>query len=67
MPLKIKREHLNEIFQSAKKCYPMEACGILVGKIVEGERVVFKVYHTGNVLASSSAYQIDPRRAVESF
>jgi proteasome lid subunit RPN8/RPN11 len=67
MPLKIKREHLNEIFQSAKKCYPMEACGILVGKIVEGERVVFKVYHTRNVLASSSAYQIDPEEQLRVF
>jgi proteasome lid subunit RPN8/RPN11 len=67
MPLKIRKEHLNEIIRSAKKCYPMEACGILVGKIVEGERVVCKVYHTRNVLASSFAYQIDPQEQLRVF
>ena len=67
MPLKIRKEHLDERFGQPKKCYPIEACGILVGKIVEGDRVVHKVYHTRNVLASSSAYQIDPQEQLRVF
>jgi proteasome lid subunit RPN8/RPN11 len=67
MVLRIKKEHLDEIVQFARKCYPMEACGILVGKIGGGEKVVCKVYHTKNVLASPFAYQIDPQEQLRLF
>ena len=67
MVLKIKKEHLDEIFEFARKCYPIEACGILVGKVNEREKIVTKVYHTRNVLVSSSAYQIDPMEQLRVF
>lgn len=67
MVLKIKRQHLEKIFQHAMKCYPLEACGILVGRIEGEEKVVTKVYHTKNVLASSSSYQIDPIEQLRVF
>ncbi len=67
MVLKIKKKHLDEIFQSARKCHSVEACGILVGRIMGKEKIVEKVYHTKNVLASSSAYQIDPIEQLKVF
>ena len=67
MVLKIKKEHLDEIFEFARKCYPIEACGILVGKVKGEEKIVKKVYHTKNLVASSSAYQIDPIEQLRVF
>jgi len=65
--LKIRREHLDEIFEVARKFYPIEACGILVGKANEREKIVAKVYHTKNILASSLAYQVDPIEQLRVF
>ena len=67
MALKIRGHHLKEIFQHARKCYPFEACGILVGKVEGEDRTVTKVYHTKNVIASSSSYQIDPVEQLRVF
>ncbi|MEM1540636.1 MAG: M67 family metallopeptidase [Candidatus Bathyarchaeia archaeon] len=67
MVLKIRSQHLEKIFQHAKKCYPLEACGILVGRVEEEGRIVTKVYHTKNVLESSSSYQIDPIEQLRVF
>lgn len=58
---------MEEIFQHAKKCYPVEACGILVGETVGKEKIVKRVYHTTNVLASPSTYQIDPIQQLKVF
>jgi proteasome lid subunit RPN8/RPN11 len=67
MTLKIKKTHLNEILDEARKNYPMEACGILTGRINKNEKIVEKVYHAKNVLSSSSAYQIDPIDELKAF
>ncbi|MEM2952966.1 MAG: M67 family metallopeptidase [Candidatus Bathyarchaeia archaeon] len=67
MVLKIKSQHLEKIFHHARKCYPLEACGILVGRVKGEERVVTEVYHTKNMLASSSSYQIDPIEQLRVF
>lgn len=67
MVLKIKSQHLEKIYQHAKKCYPLEACGILAGRVEGEERIVTRVYHTRNVLASPSSYQIDPIEQLRVF
>jgi proteasome lid subunit RPN8/RPN11 len=67
MTLKIKKTHLNEILEEARKNYPIEACGILIGRINENERIVEEVYHARNVLSSTSAYQIDPIDELKAF
>jgi proteasome lid subunit RPN8/RPN11 len=67
MTLKIKKTHLNEIFEEAKKKYPIEACGILAGKKHDSEAVVEKVYHAKNILNSTSAYRIDPADQIKAF
>lgn len=67
MVIKIRKKHLEEIFEFARKCYPIEACGILVGKVEGIEKIVSRVYHTKNVLASSFAYRIDPIEMLRVF
>ena len=67
MTLKIKKKHLNEIFEEAKKKYPIEACGILAGKKQGAKAVVEKVYHAKNILNSTSAYRIDPKDQIKAF
>jgi proteasome lid subunit RPN8/RPN11 len=67
MVLKIKKKDLDLIFHHSKKCYPLEACGILVGKRFYGEKIVEKVYITKNILMSPHAYQIDPKDQVKIF
>ena len=67
MTLKIKKTHLNEIFEEAKKKYPIEACGILAGKKHDSEAFVEKVYHAKNILNSKSAYRIDPADQMKAF
>jgi proteasome lid subunit RPN8/RPN11 len=65
--LKIKKAHLDEIFEVARKKYPIEACGILIGKLSEDEGIIEKVYHAKNVLSSTSAYKIDPIDELKAF
>lgn len=67
MVLQIMKKHLEEIFEFARKCYPIEACGILVGRIRGNKKIVEKVYHTKNLLDSSSMYQIDPVEQLRVF
>jgi len=68
MALKIRKIHLNEIFECARKNYPLEACGILIGRTSGNERIVEKVYHARNALSStSSTYQIDPVDELKAF
>lgn len=67
MVLKVKREHLKEMLEEAKKKHPVEACGILVGERRGDEAVVEKVYHARNILHSTSAYRIDPFDQIRVF
>lgn len=67
MVLKISREHIDKIFKHAEKNHLIEVCGILVGEKSGVEKVVKKVYHTRNLLASPSAYQIDPLEQLRIF
>ncbi|MEM2995615.1 MAG: Mov34/MPN/PAD-1 family protein [Candidatus Bathyarchaeia archaeon] len=52
--MKIKKEHLDEIFEFARKCHPIEACGILVGNVKGEEKIVEKVYRTKSGCSSSA-------------
>lgn len=67
MVLKIKKKHLEDIFQFARENHASEACGILAGRVRGSEKTIEKVYHTRNVLASPSAYQIDPAEQLKVF
>jgi proteasome lid subunit RPN8/RPN11 len=67
MVLRIRKKDLDNIILHARNCYPSEACGILAGKIVGGNKNVEEVYHTRNVLNSPSAYEIDSVEQLEIF
>lgn len=67
MVLKIRRKDLDKIQRHARKYYPLEACGILVGRKVEREKIVEKVYATRNILESGFEYKIDPSAQLKIF
>jgi len=65
--MKIKREDLNVIIAHAEKEAPSEACGALLGKKKDGEKIVEKVVKTKNVLKSPVEYQISAEELLEVF
>jgi proteasome lid subunit RPN8/RPN11 len=67
MVLKIRRKDLDKILRHVRECYPLEACGILVGRKVEREKIVEKVYATRNILESGFEYKIDPSEQLKIF
>jgi proteasome lid subunit RPN8/RPN11 len=67
MVIRIKRKDLDDIFDHAEKSYPVEACGILVGRIEGEAKKVEEIHRTRNILNSSSEYQIDPLEQLRVF
>jgi proteasome lid subunit RPN8/RPN11 len=65
--LRISQGHLSSIRRSAERCYPKECCGVLLGKLVEGERVVFEVISCTNVADGDQRdrYHIDPAELID--
>ena len=53
---------LEQVIEHAKSSYPQEACGLLVGR-GSANRFISMV----NVLASSSAYEMDPASLINVF
>jgi len=60
MVLAIRSFCLEEIVRHSSDMFPIEACGILVGRKGDHRKIVEKAYRTKNVLNSASGYQIDP-------
>src|SRR5258706_14733933 len=46
--LKLPRSHYEALRKHGEKRYPEEACGALLGKMQDGERVVHEVVHCKN-------------------
>jgi proteasome lid subunit RPN8/RPN11 len=68
MTLRIRKRFLEEIARHSKEAFPMEACGILAGRSLEGGvRVVEKVYRVRNIHQSSSSYLMDPEEQYRVF
>lgn len=65
--LRISQGHLTSIRRSAENCYPRECCGVLLGKLVEGERVAFEVVTCRNLAGGDQhdRYHIDPVELIE--
>jgi proteasome lid subunit RPN8/RPN11 len=65
--LRISKGHLHSVRRSAESCYPNECCGVLLGKLVDGERVVFEVVSCKNVAAGDQRdrYHIDPAELID--
>ena len=58
MVLTLKPEHLKIIRNHAQKTYPEECCGVLLGKINEGETQLFEVWTTDNLWNVESGEQL---------
>jgi len=67
MVLVLEKQHLKEIAEHSKNSFPIEACGILVGRKENDEKIVEKVYRAKNALASQSSYEIDPEELWKVF
>ena len=62
MKIIIKKNILDEIFEHAKKAYPQECCGIVLGNRDKGENITIKeVKETKNLSQDPLKYQMDPR------
>jgi proteasome lid subunit RPN8/RPN11 len=62
MKLRISREHLSEIRQHGEAAYPNECCGFLLGRSVDGAKVVTELLRTENERSDSARnrYLISP-------
>jgi len=67
MVLVLREHNLKEIAEHSRSSFPVEACGILVGRKENDEKIVEKVYRARNILASQSRYQIDPEELWKVF
>jgi proteasome lid subunit RPN8/RPN11 len=65
--LRISQGHLSSIRRSAEKCYPKECCGVLLGKLVDGERVVSEIVSCSNIAEGDQRdrYHIDPAELID--
>lgn len=65
--LRISQGHLSSIRRSAEKWYPKECCGVLLGKLVEGERIVSEIVSCTNIAEGDqrARYHIDPAELID--
>ena len=61
MKIILKKSDYEQIVAYAKSQLPYEACGLIAGREVDGNRVVEKVYFLTNVDASNEHFTMDPK------
>ncbi|MBC7189868.1 M67 family metallopeptidase [Candidatus Aerophobetes bacterium] len=59
----LKKEQLNFIIEHCRREYPLEACGILLGK----DKKVEEIFSTKNARNSSTEYLVDPEEQFRIF
>ena len=66
MTLHITTRNYQALQQHAERAYPSECCGVLVGKIIAGERHVRRIVPCRNTRVSevNKRYEIDPAELV---
>jgi len=64
--LKISQSALESLRRHGEETYPYECCGVLLGRVEGGERLVTEVVRCGNTRTDSpqNRYHIDPRELV---
>ena len=64
--LRISQSALDELRRHGEQTYPNECCGVLVGKLENGERRVNSVARCGNTRSDSpqNRYHIDPKELI---
>lgn len=51
----------NEILEHSINSLPNEACGLLGGKVINGNTMIYKVYKMTNIDSSPEHYSMDPK------
>ena len=65
--LLLRRHHISLLREEARRVHPIEACGILFGKLNPAEAVVEKVVMAPNVLCSSERFEINSETVVKAI
>jgi proteasome lid subunit RPN8/RPN11 len=65
--LVLKKAHLEEILAQAKRCTPMEACGLLVGKKAGRNYICEQVLPTKNADESPYSFTIAPEELLAGY
>ena len=62
----IRQSELDALRRHGEETYPHECCGVMLGRLEDGERVVEAVLRAGNTRVDSphDRYSIDPRELV---
>lgn len=59
--IKISKDDYNKILEHAESCLPEEACGLIAGKIDDGDKIISKVYLLTNIDHSNEHFSLDPK------
>jgi proteasome lid subunit RPN8/RPN11 len=64
--LKMDRSHYDSLRAHGEETYPHECCGVLLGQVEDGARVVTSVARCGNTRSDSpqNRYHIDPKELI---
>jgi len=61
------KSDLDKIVEHSQDTFPVEACGILLGKRESNIKRVTMIFPTENILESESSYQINPQEQLDVF
>ena len=67
MNLRLRPYHIRLLKEEARRVHPIEACGILFGKLNHAEAVVEKVVMAPNVLRSGERFEMNPETVVKAI
>ena len=67
MILRLTGEQLCLLRNESRKTHPVEACGLLFGRLIDGETVVTRVVIMPNVLKSPVRFEADPQTVFNAF
>ena len=67
MTLRLTKQQLNCLESEVNKAYPVEACALLFGMLVQEEATVKRVIATNNVLQSTTRFEICTKDFYEAF
>lgn len=59
--IKLKKSDYEKILAHAEKELPNEACGLIAGEIIGGDKIIKEVYLLTNTDASNEHFSLDPK------
>lgn len=66
MTIQISKKNLEKIYNYARKTYPEECCGLLVGIIKQDKKIIKEVHETKNISPNKLVtYKIDPMETLD--